>query len=95
MARAWNLWGFFAAPPLIQINARQTAVSYAGNMKTSLDRAATDVVSAAEWRRRAERARSIASTLVGDPAEQCLLQLAQEYDERAARIAAPGDGRRA
>jgi hypothetical protein len=47
-----------------------------------------DPASPAELRRCAQRARDIASTLIGDPAEQRLLQLAQEYEGRAVQLEA-------
>jgi hypothetical protein len=43
-----------------------------------------------QWRRRADRVRAIATSFAGDPAEQRLLQLASEYEERAAQAEAAG-----
>lgn len=41
---------------------------------------------AAEWRRRARRARDLAKSLIGDPAEERLLRLAEEYEQRARQM---------
>lgn len=76
---------------LIQINASPGGSQYLIQMNARSYPPANVPSVADEWRRRAQRARTFASSLAGDPAEQRLLHLASEYEERTVEAEAASE----